>query len=161
MKDELHSTLKVLSSIPIVGTIPNVVLQSGEQLGYFDKEGADKLTDKELFYDSVHDGIVVDPKTAESDIISCTCTEGKNSEDICWKKGIIGILSKDQVEKYCPVEHRQYEHTDVHSRIEDFIDASKTCEIGNSINGKIITDIEDRLKCMHDRLKAYNITGLY
>ncbi len=161
MKDEIHKTLKVLSALPVVGTAPNVVMQVGEHMGYFDKEGADVLTDKELFYDTVHDGIVVNEQLAGSEHLACTCTEGKDKEDICWKKGIIGILSKEQVDKYCPVEHRRYETTDMHSRIEDFITASKSCEIGKYFNDNVIKDIEDRLKCMHDKLQVYNITGLY
>ena len=161
MRDELHKTLRVLSAIPVVGSIPAVIKEAGEASGYFDKSAVDKLTNKELFHDMLHDGIVVDPEIASSPNLSCTCTKGKNNEDICWKKGIIGVLSQQQVEEYCPVDKRAYENTDIKSRLYEFSEASRQCEIGNYFNDKVITTIEDRLKCMHTKLSSYDITGLY
>lgn len=158
-RDNIKSALKVASSIPIVGEPANAILGIANETGYFDKSAIEKMTDKEMFFDFAFDAIAVNPEKYKE--LSCTCTKtGKDDDVICWKKGFIGALDRKQVEEYCPVDKRILEVTGITTRIQKFREASIGCELGEEFNNKIISDFTERLKCMHDKLETYNITGV-
>jgi len=159
-RDSMKKALQVASSIPIIGQPANAMLTLAQTTGYFDKSEIDRLTHKELFYDMAFDAIPVHPELYKD--LTCTCTKtGKNNDVICWKKGFIGALDKEQVEQYCPENKRVYETTGLTTRIEDFRNASELCKIGSKYDGIEINSLEDRLRCMHDNLREYSVSGVH
>jgi len=104
-------------------------------------------TPEQLFYDIVHDGIVIDEQKAKEG--PCTVVE-YGSGKLYWDKGVIGVLNKDQAKKYCNGNVEEKKISKKQGKlIDDFKIASTQCEIGNTNNGKKINSIEDRLSCMY------------
>jgi len=99
------------------------------------------------------DGIVVDEEKASEG--PCKCAPISESSAICWHPGIIGALNKDQQKKYC--KEIEYENTKLPAHVEDFIKASKECEIGKEWEGGEIENLEDRLRCMHEKLSEKGV----
>lgn len=158
-RDNIKTALEVASNIPVVGQPANIILNVASNTGYFDKGAIERLTDKEMFYDIAHDAIPVHPELYQD--MACTCTPtGKDDDLLCWKKGFVGALDKGQIEVYCPPDKRNIEATGLTTRLKDFTKASEGCEIGKTYDNTTVTDIIDRLKCMHDKLSTYNIAGV-
>ncbi len=106
-----------------------------------------KMTPEELLFSLAVDGIVYDEEKAKQG--PCECVKTPNGE-LCWDKGIIGALNKDQFKKYCNEDNIKWKAmpAKLQNRFQTFADASKECEIGKDN----IKTLEDRLVCMH--LKA-------
>jgi len=158
-KNIAKAGLEIASQLPIqeIATPANIIYNIANYTGVFDKEGFDKMTDKEIFYDLVFDGRVVDEEKARTSPCKCTIIHPfgwPNKERLeCWKPGILGVLSQDQVKKYCPPEKRIMETTTHEARIEKFIEVSDECEFGNEYKSKKIDDLAQRVECVLEGLK--------
>lgn len=73
------------------------------------------------------DGIVVNEELAKKS--PCTCYEVELPDGrkllLCWAKGIIGMLSKEQIEKYCPKKIIKPAPERLKRRYIKFIEAAK------------------------------------
>jgi hypothetical protein len=162
-KDVTKTGLQVLSAIPIdaISTPANVIYNVASITGAFDKEGMDLMTEKEIFYDFLFDGRVVDEEKAKVGNCKCTVIHPFNLPDkekrVCWKPGILGVLTQEQVEKYCPAEKTITEETTNESRIIKFIEASDNCEYGKIYKNNKIEEISQRIECMMDELKKHGL----
>lgn len=159
-KDVAKLGLQIASNIPVneVSMPANVVYNIASLSGMFDKEGMNVMTDREIFYEVLHDGTVVNEN--EANVGNCKCTKvtvNGNSREMCWHKGILGILSKEQTEKYCNANNTINEETVDERRIERIIEASDNCKYGNTFNDEAISDIKTRIKCMTEDLKSKGI----
>jgi len=149
----LKTAIQIGTYIPDkrISTVSNIANKIVSSTGILDLSGIDETPDKLLFYELALDGIVVDPVTAELKG-PCKCTK-TDYGDICWKKGIIGTLSKQQRDEYCPVEKRYYEKTRLNTRLNQFAKVSQSCEVGQDN----VNDIADRLVCMHKGLEKRGV----
>lgn len=72
------------------------------------------------------DGIVIDEELARKTPCTCykvTLPDGREVL-LCWSKGVIGMLSKDQIEKYCPEKIIKNAPEKLRKRIEKFYRAA-------------------------------------
>jgi len=110
-----------------------------------------RISPDDLLLSIALDGIVVNDEDAKRGPCECVKTDGSQ---ICWDKGIIGALSKEQQDKYCKgnVTYKKLS-SKMQNRLETFKDASETCEIGKVVNGMKINNFMDRIKCMSELAK--------
>lgn len=162
-KEIAKKGLEIASSIPIdtISVPANIIYNIANYSGAFDKEGCDKMTNKELFYDLLFDGTVIDEQKAKTS--NCKCTEvnmfgdPNRKREMCWKPGILGVLTKEQVETYCPAEKKIYEKTEESERVSKFIEASDKCEFGQKYKNQEIQTMQQRVDCVMHELKKYNL----
>jgi len=101
------------------------------------------------------DGIVTDPAVAREDV-PCLCNEiesrGGHSE-LCFKHGVVGALSKDQIDLYCATKEVRPLSPDQKARLEDFNSAAATCHtaIQGVPKGQ---ELEPWMSCMSAELRA-------
>lgn len=95
------------------------------------------------------DAIPYEPERAKEG--PCKCFEDFKGKELCWDKGMIGLLSQAQVQEFCPPENRErYKLPEkMQHRMETFGLASEECDYGNIYNGKPIDNLEARFHCMH------------
>ena len=96
-------------------------------------------------------GIVVDPEVASR--TGCRCYKVDDTE-MCFSKGIIGTLSKSQVEAYCPT--KTYVEEGLQRRIKAFKEAAEEAkkEIAGIPRGE---RLEPWLRAMSKALKKRGI----
>jgi hypothetical protein len=68
-------------------------------------------------------GVVLDEATARA--TPCTCFTYKGKKDICWSKGIIGVLTQDQQRIYCVAGKTYKEQPKLKARYERFAEAAE------------------------------------
>jgi hypothetical protein len=119
-----------------------------------DLKRQDALIDDYLFFAVGVDAIVVNPQEALNPALPCKCVsvtrESGATEDLCWKKGMIGLIGKDELDAYCPADSRQYPKSaqGMSKRLESFEKASEMCETAGA------TDLSSRLACMSAALRS-------
>lgn len=118
-------------SCPTVGTRPKYI----------------KVTTEQLLYDIAMDGIVVNEDRARAG--PCKCVPTNDGGKLCWDNGIIGALSRDQIDKYCANNVEEYDMSKKMKKVEEVLQmASTECEVGKTYTGGKINSLEDRLRCM-------------
>lgn len=100
------------------------------------------------------DGIVVDKERAENPNIPCKVTEYTKEDGktiaLGFKPGVIGMLSPEQLERFCPPGAREGfpGSEDLKRRFAVFSKASEKCKLATEGGPKGIVHLEDRLQCM-------------
>lgn len=107
-----------------------------------------RTTPEQLMYDIALDGIVVNENDAK--VGPCKCVDTSDGGKLCWDKGIIGALHKDQVKKYCTDDNTEPYNISkkMGNQIDTFKLAEMQCRQGNTYKGDKINSIEDKLRCM-------------
>ncbi len=103
-----------------------------------------KMSPEELLFSLAIDGILYNEEQAKQG--PCECVPTPNGQ-LCWDKGIIGALSKEQFKTYCNEDNIKWKAlpNKLQTRWDSFKTASEECKIGE--NG--VKNLEDRLMCMH------------
>ncbi|MBA7469157.1 hypothetical protein ES707_04423 [subsurface metagenome] len=103
-----------------------------------------------LPYSEDRQGIVVNE--AEAKASPCRCTEYRPGKKLCFSKGIIGALSDEQKESYCPTTVF-VESAGLEKRFEDWMESIGTCrtEIAGIVKGE---RLDPWLGCMSRELTA-------
>lgn len=98
-------------------------------------------------------GIVVDEAKAKA--TPCRCIEYKLGKKLCFSKGIVGALSDEQEEIYCPTVEA-LESPGLEKRLKDWRGAVEICkaEIAEIPKGE---RLEPWLKCMSRELAATGV----
>ncbi len=98
-------------------------------------------------------GIVVDEAAAKTS--RCSCIEYRPGKKLCFSKGIVGALSDEQEEIYCPTIE-PIESPGLEKRLKDWMESVETCkaEIAEIPKGE---RLEPWLSCMSRQLKAAGI----
>lgn len=98
-------------------------------------------------------GFVVDPGIARE--TPCICHEIDNPEhsELCFSKGIVGALDKEQITLYCPTKEVRPLTPAQKARLEDFQASADVCkgEIQDVPKGE---EMEPWLSCMSRELRA-------
>lgn len=113
----------------------------------------DKVLGDYFFYAIGIDGIVIDPDKAADMTLGCKCVnvvkEKGGEETLCWKRGVIGLLTQEQMNQFCPPNNRTFPQSSegLAKRLEGFEHASEICEAAGA------TTLEERLACMAAELQ--------
>ena len=101
-------------------------------------------------------GIVVDESKAKAS--PCKCVEYKPGKKLCWSPGIIGALTDEQEELYCPTMVT-VDRPGTVSRMEKWQEAVDTCKL--EIASIPVEKGEERmttwLSCMSRQLRARGV----
>jgi len=145
----------------IINNFNEIVKSDTELLKIYDKI---RTFRKQIMTGQV-DGVVINEELAKRSPCECYIIEldGKKT-DICFSKGIIGQLTEEQEQKYCPIRvdiTEEYAknnpvylkaYEDLKKRLKEFIEASEECK-------RLARNIKDgferlkfRIKCMKERL---------
>jgi hypothetical protein len=107
------------------------------------------------------DGIVVDKERAENPNIPCKVTEYTKEDGktitLGFKPGVIGMLSPEQLERFCPPGAREgfSGSEDLKRRFAVFSKASEKCKLATEGGPKGIVHLEDRLRCMTEEARKH------
>ncbi len=98
-------------------------------------------------------GFVVDPGVARETPCLCYEIDNPNHSELCFSKGIVGALDKDQIGSYCPTKDVKPLTPRQKARLEDFQSSADACklEIQDIPKGE---EMDPWMACMHRELKA-------
>jgi hypothetical protein len=98
-------------------------------------------------------GFVVDPGVARETPCLCYEIDNPNHSELCFSKGIVGALDKEQIGPYCPTKEVKPLTPRQKARLEDFQAAADACkvEIQDIPKGE---EMDPWMACMHRELKA-------
>lgn len=117
-----------------------------------DFEGAQRLLDEFLFFAVGVDGVVVVPDRANDPAIACHCVDIQKTDGttkpICFKPGVVGTLSQDQVRDLCRAREPLRHPEGIQRRVATFERAAAECAG---------THLDNRLDCMSWALKRDGI----
>ena len=101
----------------------------------------ENVVNKATLLDFTSNGILYNEERAKAGPCKCFEYEIRGEKRLfCWAPGIIGALSKEQIEKYCPPEKRVMKpREEIPKRFSKFIEASEACKG---------LPLPERLECM-------------
>ncbi len=114
-------------------------------------EFSDETLDHFLFFAIATDGIVIEPEVAKDLALPCRCTtitkSNGQTEDICFKRGVIGTLSQPQRKDLCRTTEPLRNPEGFQDRIKKFQRASDAC-VSQGANS-----LQSRIDCMSKWLR--------
>ncbi|MFH7860096.1 MAG: hypothetical protein QXR03_03780, partial [Candidatus Aenigmatarchaeota archaeon] len=103
-----------------------------------------------ILLDIAMDGIVFNPtKAISSD--QCKCAKTTKGTLYCFKPGIIGALSQDQIKEFCPNPEPSFKYSIDEQKLDKIEKISKECSYPKAKN------LEERLKCIFNKAEKENI----
>ncbi|MEM0325049.1 MAG: hypothetical protein QW745_09065 [Thermoplasmata archaeon] len=103
-----------------------------------------------ILLDIAMDGIIFNPTKAMSSD-QCKCAKTTKGTLYCFKPGIIGALSQEQIKEFCPNPEPSFKFSIDEQKLDKITKISKECSYPRTEN------LEERLKCIFNKAEKQGI----